>query len=1595
MDEQLDVINQLSEAWQTGHAIVPFLGAGISIGAGVPTISQLKEYFAKFRFYVENGAYGPSDRRFKFRGQAAANPSEYLTDFGWPDPYQLEADLWYWFDESHRSNPDKHLPCGRDQLDKVVQDTILREIRHEEPGLVDAIRRGAHPISVSGNWHALLGQLTGGNLDYVDALFDRLSKGREPGAAHTYLAFLSQLMGWQLFLTINFDSLLEEALRAEGLVPKVFDVFRDASLPHDSLVRGHLAVVKLHGGAYGLRTGERLDYALEPESRDRLLRYIPIDGIVLVLGFGGSERRMTQLMEQLIIRGGSARGPYPSVIWLYAESTPPPALVWLQERASSFGSDRERILRSCRISDAGRFLNELYCRVASTHPAGAQMYPIGSVRPIGVSARVETLAPSDDGKTESESGGEANGDGRLREPAATAKLEPDARPDEGVDDGGQTENETEDWAEFVERPVQIFTSIKSSDEIGTSSELESSVMMTEFVAELGPRYRTIWIDFEQHHTVDGVVTEIVDRLRQYDTALAPFVVPSGDETRENYSSAVRRVRMALRRGRYVLAFDSVAAFARPETVHHGVPECPTDPEKQDDESKRLTRRVGSLNSFLTELCAIGVKDSRVVAAEAIKDSYLCIAVDEPRSRFGKDPNDKHLDIVRSAISKFYKEADRESNKKREQGLAPPHVALRGPLHASAMPSPSPPPNVCSAELIRGYLRRGIVEPSDVGSSLTSTALLILSFFRKPPSVVAVRSLLADACPLENDLAPQQRQVYAKIDKLLEDLQSEGHLARLEGGAYWISRIKRDLVYESWLKLSYPSEVRNLCKQLIPMQQLTVEQDDLVRNTAIELFFVCTQHRRIAKYYYTELFFASKDVGAFFEYLYHRVSSIRYLRLLQLLVVSTNSRNWIRERIRPTTEAPRFSGEDPLEAFGGSFDELLKVNDASVVYSELVASEIRSLRQTLHRERESILASAPADTWIGWIRRIETHDLDDFRFALSPLKSSDGVEIERDDPVTTACLDLRRDLQDLQAKVLREKGDYNKCVDLRSEQIGAVSTHSIAEWIDRANWLRDQGTCLVSQFRYDDARNRFDQAKEALTEAERARREANGASSDADDSYARRIGTARLSLLFRRIVFDLNDINPWELKGRNRFGTSDPITEVHRLCEDARVRCVAGQRDVRRTIYTRAADYADFRCYFLTLEARALYLQDKFARAHERLDRAEAGLSAHDAVQRQGLAVVLLSRAECLLLSADQTVETYANRVVRRRAGQELNYVRSSQLSVFALQNVLESVGIEPRDNDAYHQLTGLAIDAPHDGAALETLKEIAAERPIDRMRLGVEEPGLVQRAQELLEKRKRIQRAMPTDITKLSFCEWRDSLLNDSAGLLDEADHRACIARADRKLWRAETCLDQAERLFTRGRRNVYWWHQLYVLRVQLYIERLLLEMTARTKAFGDTWPEFVVRFQQCVRGALNAIRSARDTLARPRREGGGGRRARRTHLRALWLELMLCSWYLSITIQKSLDDDPKHSHRPWFYIIGSGSHDVLWDRWKWMNESSGNRDWVQGNVDEIVLSLLERSAKDVEWYHGHSIRSRANLLQVVNRAFGADDIKSLMEESQ
>ncbi len=581
LQTQSEVVEEIIRASNAGREIICLVGAGFSVGSGIPALAVLTEYLAKVQCYITKGVFSPrasrNDSRWVVGEEYRNDPSLYVRDFGWPDPNQLNADLWRWIDQDlERRSPEARMHFRR-FMHYHVQAEVIEDLRRFDPGIHQILPAGLDPEamlqkesaeapslwSFQGNWKSLITHLTHANPDYVDTLFQSLVRNRRPGMAHRFLAFLTPILGLRLFLTVNFDDLLEEALRYEGYHPAVYAVSRESPLPHPSLVRNELSVVKLHGNAFGLRVGESLDYPLDENSKKRLELYLPDDPLLLVMGVGGWDRRVMDFVE--LVAGKPGRT---SVLWMHFESTCPEPVAKLAERLKGK-------LLPVRTLGPGPLLLDLFGRFTGSHPPSLRPYDAKMSRPIFAARERGTGA------------GEVKSD----------------------------------------KQIQIFEEAKTSEGFG------ASLALARCVAEKAATHVPIWIDLEAMHTYQDVVVEIFRQVRYHDRSVPPIVLPGGPTPDAGgiVDKAVRRIFEALSRGRYILAFNGVGFFGRPPTFHHGLPSAPNDEE---------TERIRWRDRFLYKLFAAThlpqdwkgehADPTRGPRLEPLRDSILSYSIDLER-----------------------------------------------------------------------------------------------------------------------------------------------------------------------------------------------------------------------------------------------------------------------------------------------------------------------------------------------------------------------------------------------------------------------------------------------------------------------------------------------------------------------------------------------------------------------------------------------------------------------------------------------------------------------------------------------------------------------------------------------------------------------------------------------------------------------------------------------------------------------------------------------------------------------------------------------------------------------------------------------------
>ena len=264
-----------------GRRIIPLFGAGISVGAAIPTSNFLADYICAVCAVAKAEGW-------------ENNYKSYLRLLGWPHRHDKWLD---WLLQSPKELPQSFTSLQIYQGDQIKQhDDRFTKERNDlyQFSLAEELRKIA-PLyqrmgdqrfkllipSPAGNtdYRSLLLAIADGDSSFTDSFFDHFVRDREPATAHQFIAFLAQLCDWNLILTTNFDALIERALRKEGHQPTVYEITKDSIMPAASLVgRQGIAVVKLHGGTHALRAGYDLDESLPQAALMEIRDYMKPQG---------------------------------------------------------------------------------------------------------------------------------------------------------------------------------------------------------------------------------------------------------------------------------------------------------------------------------------------------------------------------------------------------------------------------------------------------------------------------------------------------------------------------------------------------------------------------------------------------------------------------------------------------------------------------------------------------------------------------------------------------------------------------------------------------------------------------------------------------------------------------------------------------------------------------------------------------------------------------------------------------------------------------------------------------------------------------------------------------------------------------------------------------------------------------------------------------------------------------------------------------------------------------------------------------------------------------------------------------------------------
>jgi hypothetical protein len=1045
-----EVIQAIRHAWSNGRQIVPLVGAGLSAEAGVPTTEGVIRYLAQLNGYVREQAYLPLPRAadqdpakpmslpgLRTLLEPYREPFLYVQDHGWPNYYHLYQNYGNWLRKTPlQRDLDDEVARQLDQLARNLYPNQVTQLLEVLPDPEPEPRRTFIPQVPSsilwgslGRWPDLVLHFAGGDPGFAHGLFQRLQHEHRPGLSHQFLGFLTRMLGIRLVLSAAFDDLLEAAMRTEEIEHTVFALGEGRRWPSPELVRAAgTAVIRMHGDLSHI-VGAQMYAPLDESAREAFNRCLPPDDhpLVLVMGISGRDRRVLDLVELVLERDEPPKDrsvperddPHKdlSVIWLHYEPSPPRSITQL------LGSKR-RGIEFARVTHFGLFLSHLYSALTSRHPSSHQPYLAHTQRPIGLEPRhavPESVDPHNDAARR------------------TSPLK------------GTVEKRAAPVRVYHRANCYLFTNLPRDKEYLSITAPNASERLAAFVNDL-PAHIPLWIDLEGQYTLAGVIGAIVDQCRAYDPGLAPATLPL-DEKHDHPEMVERgasRVLDALSRARYVLALDSLECYTWAHTVHHG------DTRPRDDRE--------SLREHLREFLRALIR-----RAERLQDSLICISVGPPKPRrpaasptADERSNQENVcqaektlieaiaaDPARPAsdLTKFIRGLPHRAYSDAERGVEPNYRLTPAPSdHGGAAPMTD--------------LDRVLVDPARSGTArrhpaftqwksrgCAQLALLCLSCFRRTRNLVGLHTILLDL--VQPRPAPEPREPYREVDEALAWFQRLDYLKPVAGGGFWMNRLLRDWIYSENSQFTTIEEINEHLRWLRQGNPLPAEQQQRLLQTTLQCLLLSFHHDRISRYYYFHNYIQSRDSFAFFEYVYHCVSSIRFLTQLVLLreIAGAKARDawegvrrWCVKALRPDSDERPFDRYFYLKE-GEAVESLLEKGAQPDALQQRRKREIRGLRLAWKRSRDSLLRTVPAEQIISWCVWLIEDDLPRFltrEYAAKKVGVDPAVLAELGEPDPQDIRDevrrLELDLFDLWAQSYRDRSDYEQCIELRLEQV---------------------------------------------------------------------------------------------------------------------------------------------------------------------------------------------------------------------------------------------------------------------------------------------------------------------------------------------------------------------------------------------------------------------------------------------------------------------------------------------------------------------------------------------------------------------------------
>lgn len=373
-------LNEIRQGYQNGNSLVPFVGAGVSVAAGIPATTQLNEYLSlcvAMALGLDNDT-----RTFIPRWHPKLAP--------WPEISGNWKQRAWMANKTIKEWAFKNPKKGSEELPFVL---LAREafgdLSDWRLSLLFLSRISPDRSLSRKNERERPLELCDGDPHIIDSFFHHLTKDKLPSMPHRMLAHFAATLRTRVTLTLNFDDLLEQAYREAGLEPTIFEVHHAAGLPPWGLLGKGQAIVKMHGGKYGLRADLSLDREPTEQEKRQFRSYLigrdwtegtrqnvqasHQHAALLLMGISGRDRRVTLLIDDAL-----EHIPKLKIFWIpYSEDAK-------NQIAKRFTNQYPNGSELCifQYSFLGTLLWEIYQKIHRCIPSGGAVFPVSWRLPL-------------------------------------------------------------------------------------------------------------------------------------------------------------------------------------------------------------------------------------------------------------------------------------------------------------------------------------------------------------------------------------------------------------------------------------------------------------------------------------------------------------------------------------------------------------------------------------------------------------------------------------------------------------------------------------------------------------------------------------------------------------------------------------------------------------------------------------------------------------------------------------------------------------------------------------------------------------------------------------------------------------------------------------------------------------------------------------------------------------------------------------------------------------------------------------------------------------------------------------------------------------